>query len=92
MTPVIARRPDPDRLIRLADVLITAPPDDRFDVLFAEFPGLVLILIAGPGRTVRIGTRDGVTATLLRDRATSVRRAAVVLHHAWVLAKSTRPR
>jgi hypothetical protein len=92
VTPVIARRPGPDRLIRLADVLITAPPDDRFDALFAEFPGLALILIAGPGRTVRIGTRDGATATLLLDPATSVRRAAVVLHQGWVVAKSTRPR
>jgi hypothetical protein len=93
--PVVARRSDPERLIRLADVLIARPDGRMAGVqareLFAEFGGLTLILIAGPGREVGIATRDGVAAVLLLDPGRSVRLVAVVVYQAWVVAKGARP-
>lgn len=93
--PVIARRDDPERLIRLADVLVAAsdgrPPEVQVGELFAEFGGLTLILVAGPGREVGIGTRDGVIATLLLDPGRSVRLAAVVVYQVWVVAQGACP-
>ena len=93
--PVVARREDPERLIRLADALIAVPDGRPWEVqvceLFAEFGGLSLILIAGPGRDVRIGTRDGAIVTLMLDPGRSVRLAAIVVYQAWVEAKGGRP-
>jgi hypothetical protein len=93
--PAVARRDDPERLIRLADVLIAEPDGRPLEVqvseLFAEFGGLTLILIAGSGREVGIGARDGAIATLLLDSRRSVRLAAVVVYQGWVVAKSARP-
>ena len=93
--PVLARRGDPERLIRLADVLIAAPdgrpPEVQVGELFAEFGGLTLILIAGPGEAVAIGTRDGAIARLVLDPGRSVRLAAIVVYQGWVVAKGVRP-
>ena len=93
--PVVARRADPERLIRLADVLIT-PPDGRpagaqAGELFAEFGGLTLVLVAGPGRKIGLATRDGAIAVLLLDPGWSVELVAVVVHQSWVVAKGARP-
>ena len=84
----MVRHDGPDRLIRLADVLVTTsdgrPPGERFAALFGEYPGLTLILLVGTGRTVEIGARDGAVASLRLDPNTSVRLAAVAVYHAWV--------
>lgn len=89
----------PDRLTRLADVLITTSDGravgERFADLFGEYPGLTLVLVVGPDRTVDIGARDGAVASLRLDPSTSVRLAAVAVYHGWVRqfsAKGPRPR
>jgi hypothetical protein len=78
----------PDPLIRLADVLITTsdgrPGHEQLAALFAEFPGLTLVLVVGAGRTVEIGARDGAVRSLRLDPSISVRFAAVALYHGWV--------
>ena len=93
--PVVARRNDPERLIRLADVLIAKPdgrlPQVQARELFAEFGGLTLILMAGPGGDVGIATRDGAIAALRLDPGRSVRLVAVVVYQAWVVAKGACP-
>ena len=94
--PVVAHREDPERLIRLADVLIAAPdgrpPEKQIGELFGEFGGLTLLLIAGSGREVHIGTRDGGIVLLRLDPGRSVRLAAILLYQGWVIAKGAGPR
>jgi hypothetical protein len=89
----------PERLIRLADVLITVadgrPPRQQLDDLFGTYPGLTLILLRGAGRLVEIGVRDGTTASLRLDPSMSARFAAVVLYDGWagqLSANDLRPR
>lgn len=90
-------RDGPERLIRLADVLITAAdgrPRQLAD-LFGAYPGLTLILLLGADRIVEIGARDGTTASLRLDPSASAGFAAVVLYHGWVgqsFANDSRPR
>lgn len=97
--PFVARHDRPDRLIRLADVLITTsdgrPRHAQFTSLFSAYPGLTLILLLGADRTVEIGARDGTTASLRLDPSTSIGFAAVALYHGWVgqlSADDPRPR
>jgi hypothetical protein len=89
----------PERLIRLADVLITTsdgrPRQPQFADLFGAYPGLTLILLLGADRIVEIGARDGTTASLRLDPSASAGFAAVVLYHGWVgqsFANDSRPR
>ena len=93
--PVVARRDDRERLIRLADVLVAEPDGRPVRVqaaeLFAEFVGLSLIVLAGPGPEVGIATRDGAIATLRPEPGRSIGTLAVVLYQAWVVAKGARP-
>lgn len=81
-------RDSPDPLIRLADVLITKstgqPRHDQLAALFGEYPGLTLVLVIGPDRTVGIGARDGAAASLQLDPSMSVELAAVFLYRSWV--------
>ena len=76
------------RLVRLADVFIAEPdgqpPYTRIAMLFADCPGLTLVLILVGRRTVVVGARDGTIAVLHLTAATSVRQAAVVLYQAWL--------
>ena len=78
----------PDRRIRLADVLITAPDgrprNDQFAALFHEYPGLTLVLVTGAGGLLEVGTRDGAAASLRPGPSTPVRLVAVALYFRWV--------
>ncbi|GLY94962.1 hypothetical protein [Actinoplanes sp. NBRC 103695] len=86
---VVRRDPSvPDRLIRLADVLITAPDErprsEQIAALFDAYPGLTLILVVGAGRYLVVGARDGTAATLRLGSSGSVRRAAACAYRVWI--------
>jgi hypothetical protein len=78
----------PERLIRMADVLITTS-DNRSGpaqsiALFGDLPGLTLILVIGPDRVVEVRFRDGTGGPIPLDRLPPLRRAAVLLYHGWL--------
>ena len=63
----------------LADVIVTATDErpaaelDRF--LFAEYPGLAVLLIVADHRTVHLGSRDGQVLTVRSGTPASIRSA-----------------
>jgi hypothetical protein len=89
---VVGPGPAPPHRVRLADVLICMSAEHRPEQLFADHPGLTLVLLLGPHRTVAIGTRDGREVTLLLDPSASIRLVAEVLYEAWLGAQDRRTR
>lgn len=77
---------------RLADVLIVnwdgRPPYTQLAALFAEYPGLTLVLVLVTRRTVVTGTRDGAVSVLHLAPTTPVRVAAAALYHGWVASSA----
>lgn len=74
------------RLVRLADVLVTAwdGGHELFAPWFRACPGLSLVLLVRPDRTIQVGTRDGGVTSRRLDPSMSVRLVAVAVYHDWV--------